>query len=96
MSRTRLAGLSPAARAWYLAKIAYLAERNPAAAAKLSEKMRFARQTLAEYPNVGPSGRSPGARRLVVGPYILTVRRHRGETEIIHIRHGRQTEKSKD
>ena len=93
MSRTRLAGLSPAARAWYLAEIAYLAERNPAAAAKLSEKMRFARQTLAEYPNVGPSGRSPGTRRLVVGPYILTVRRHRGETEIIHIRHGRQLDK---
>ena len=93
MSRTRLAGLSPAARAWYLAEIAYLAERNPAAAAKLSEKMRFARQSLAEYPNVGPSGRSPGTRRLVVGPYILTVRRHRGETEIIHIRHGRQLDK---
>lgn len=96
MTPPRLARMSPAAQAWYLAEIAYISERNPVAAAKISEMIRAARQTLADYPNIGPQGRAPGTRRMVIGPYVLTVRLHRGESEIIHIRHGRQTDKSKD
>ncbi|WP_068494386.1 type II toxin-antitoxin system RelE/ParE family toxin [Paramagnetospirillum marisnigri] len=96
MTPTRLARMSPAAQAWYLAEIAYISERNPDAAAKISRMIRAARQTLADYPKIGPPGRSPGTRRMVVGPYVLTVRLRRGETETIHIRHGRQTDKSKE
>ncbi len=92
MSLRRLAILSPEARAWYLAEIAYLAERNALAAEKVAKRIRAARQTLAEHPNVGPPGFIPGTRRLVVGPYVLTVRLRGGTPEIIDIRHGRQAD----
>jgi plasmid stabilization system protein ParE len=88
--------MSPAAQAWYLAEIAYISERNPVAATTISKMIRAARQTLADYPNIGPQGRAPGTRRMVVGPYILTVRLRGEESEFIAIRHGRQIDKSKE
>ena len=90
MSPRRLARMTLDAEAWYLAEIAYIAERNPAAAKKISAMIRAARRTLADYPNIGPPGHMPGTRRAVVGPYVLTIRIRAGTPEIIAIRHGRQ------
>jgi len=88
----RLARMTPEARAWYLAEIAYIAERNPAAAEKIAARMRTARQTLAEYPKSGPAGLIPDTRRFVVKPYIMTVRHRSGVLEIAAIRHARQSD----
>ena len=86
----RLARMSPQARAWYLAEIAYLAERNPPAAERVAVRMRAARELLVDHPKIGPAGLIPGTRRVVVGPYVLTVRQRGGVVEIAAIRHTRQ------
>jgi plasmid stabilization system protein ParE len=86
----RPARMSPEAMAWFLAEIKYLADRNPSAAAGVVERMRTARLALADYPQIGTLGLIPGTRRLVVGPYVLTVRQRGGVVEIAAIRHARQ------
>lgn len=83
----RLARLSPEAAAWLRAEIAYIADRNPAAAKKIA---RAARQMLSENPNIGPFGVIPGTRRFVVKPCVLTFRQRGGILEIVAIRHARQ------
>jgi plasmid stabilization system protein ParE len=82
--------MSPAARAWYLAEIRYLADRNADAAARVVDLIGTARTNLAEYPQVGVVGVISGTRRLVAGPYVLTTRQRGGVIEIVAIRHARQ------
>lgn len=86
----RLVRLSHQARAWLLAEIAYLAERDPAAARRVVAHLRAAQRNLARFPGMAQTGLIPGTRRLVVGDYVPTVRRHRGEVEIAAIRSARQ------
>jgi len=86
------ARLAPEARAWYLAEIAFIAERDPAAAARIAARIRAVRPTLADHPRIGPSGLIPGTRRVVVRPYVLTVLQRGGVVEIAAIRHGRQSD----
>jgi len=86
----RLARLSPAARQWFLAEIAYLAERDVRAAERLVRQMRAARRNLADFPRMAQTGLIPGTQRLVVGDYVLTVRQRTDDVEIVAIRHGRQ------
>ena len=93
MTPRRLAKLTFAAQSQYLAEIAYIAERNPAAAKKISAMIRTARQTLCEHPNIGRPGLIPGTRRMIVGAYVLTVHQYRGEPIIIDIRHGPQSDR---
>jgi plasmid stabilization system protein ParE len=88
----RPARMSPQARAWLLAEIKYLADRNPSAAAAVVERMRAARQTLGDYPRIGVAGLISGTRRLVVGPYVLAVRQRDDIVEIAAIRHARQSD----
>lgn len=90
--RLRFARMSPEAAAWLKAEIAYIAERNPAAASKIAARLRAARQSLADHPKIGPSGLIPGTRRMVVSPYVLTVRIRGGVVEIAAIRHVRQAD----
>jgi plasmid stabilization system protein ParE len=82
--------MSPAARAWYLTEIRYLADRNADAAAQVVEMMRTARLNLSEHPTLGRLGLIPGTRRLLVGPYVLTTRVRGGVVEIAAIRSSRQ------
>ena len=82
--------MAPMARAWYLAEIRYLADRNPGAAARVIEMIRMARLNLADYPDIGRQGLIPDTRHLTVGNYILTVRIHDKTLEIVAMRHGRQ------
>ena len=88
----RLARMSPQAAAWLKAEISYIADRNPAAARKIAARLRHARQNLAEFPKTSPAGIIPGTRRLVVSPYVLTVRQRDGVMEIAAIRHARQSD----
>lgn len=88
----RLARMSPEAASWLKTEIAYVADRNPAAARKIVERIRQARRNLAEYPRIGPPGLIPGTRRVVVSPYVLTVQQNSGVVEIAAIRHARQSD----
>lgn len=90
---SRLAPFTAPARAWFLAEVAFLAERNPAAATRIIAQFQAARRALAEHPDIARPGPAPGLRRFVVGPYVLTVRRMANSVEILSIRHGRQTDK---
>ncbi|ARJ66591.1 hypothetical protein WV31_13385 [Magnetospirillum sp. ME-1] len=88
----RLATLSPSVIDYLRRETAYIAQHNDKAARKIVSMIRVARKTLAEHPNIGSPGLIPDTRRLVVGPYVLTVRTKGGTPEIIDIRHGRQAE----
>ena len=75
------------------AQLAYLAERNPAAAQRLRERIAAAQQQIADFPQSAPRATSPGTRRLIVAPYILTYRERGTVVEILDVRHGRQAER---
>ncbi|ABD89909.1 type II toxin-antitoxin system RelE/ParE family toxin [Rhodopseudomonas palustris] len=75
-----------------LEQITYIAERSPAAAEKIIARMQEARRLLAEHPHSAPPGLIPGTRRMVVNPYILTVRQRNGVVEIAAIRHPGQSD----
>jgi len=75
------------------AQIAYVAERNPAAAQRLRVRIAAAQQQLADFPQSAPRADSPGTRRLVVAPYVLTYRQRGTLVEIIDVRHSRQAER---
>jgi plasmid stabilization system protein ParE len=82
--------LSARAQTWLHREVAYLAERSPAAARRLLERIEEARGQLSAFPRSGRPGLVPGTRRLVVTPYVLTYRERSENLEIIDIRHGRQ------
>lgn len=84
--------LMPPARAWLRAEVAYLTEKNPAAAEKVLARIRAAQRTLADYPKLGVAGLIPGTRRFVVTPYVLTIRIKPTLIEIVAIGHGRQSD----
>lgn len=71
----------------------YLAERNPAAAARLIEALILTADSLASFPDRGRPGRAPGTRELVtVYPYLLVyeVDRTGGVVRILRVWHGAQ------
>jgi plasmid stabilization system protein ParE len=69
---------------------AFLAEHSRPVAARFSASIRRAEQQLAEFPNSGMPGLSPGTRRLIVGDYILSYRRRAADVEIFAVRHARR------
>ena len=71
----------------------YLAERNPAAAARLIEALILAADSLASFPDRGRPGRAPDTRELVATySYLLVyaVDRSAGVVRILRIWHGAQ------
>ena|SRR5947209_8255191 len=80
----------PSAQRQLNAQLAFLGDRNPAAAYRLLDRIEAARQQLADFPRNAPRGAVPGTRRLIVAPYVLTYREAGDEIEIIDFRHGRQ------
>jgi toxin ParE1/3/4 len=72
-------------------QIAYLAARNPAASQRLLQRIADARQQLADFPQSGPPAVTPGLRRLIVAPYVLTYRIRGTVVEVLDFRHGRQS-----
>jgi plasmid stabilization system protein ParE len=75
------------------AQLAYLAEHNPAAARRVRERIAAAQQQLGDFPQSAPRATTPGTRRLVVAPYVLTYRERDSDIEIVDFRHGRQAER---
>src|SRR6266404_801180 len=75
------------------AQLAYVAERNPAAAQRLRQRIANAQRQLSDFPQSAPRANSPGTRRLVVAPYILTYRERGTVVEILDVRHSRQAER---
>ena len=69
---------------------ASLAEHSPPAAERFLEALGRAEQQLSEFPNPGAPGLRPGTRRLVVGNYIVSYRRHGAEVEIFAVRNARR------
>ena len=86
----RVAGMSPEAEAKFLEGIAYIAERNPSAAEKIVAKMRSLRERLIDFPNIGVRGEIPGTRRMVLNPFVLTVRQGKRGVQIAAVRHAKQ------
>src|SRR5580765_6481289 len=75
------------------AQLAYLAERNPGAARRVRERIAAAQRQLADFPLSAARATTPGTRRLVVAPYVLTYRERGSDIEIVDFRHGRQAER---
>src|ERR1700677_2422920 len=86
----RRARLSKRAQSWLERELRYLASRSPAAAKRLAMRVRDARTLLTEHPKSAQAGQIQGTRRFVIPPYVLTVRRKDGITEIVAIRHAQR------
>lgn len=84
--------IAPRARRWFLAELAGLIETNPQAAERLVERFAMFQANLAEFSGMGVRGDIPGTRRVVMKPYILTIRVKSGFIEIVAIRHARQSD----
>jgi addiction module RelE/StbE family toxin len=69
-----------------------IAADNPAAAARLVERIRTAVERLGAHPGIGRPGRVAGTRELVIAgtPYIVPYRVKDEVVQIITILHGAQ------
>lgn len=72
--------------------VTYLAERNPAAAAKTAAALHDAASLLSDHPRMGRKGRVPGTRELVVSrlPFVIAYRVRRDRVEVLRVIHGRR------
>jgi len=70
----------------------FLAERNPAAALRMDERIDEAVEHLIEYPQIGREGRVEGTRELVIGntPYIAAYKVGVEGILILRLLHGAQ------
>jgi plasmid stabilization system protein ParE len=85
----RAVKLSAKARRWFLHRVAELNDLNPPAARKLVERFQQFRENRAEFSGMGVTGDIPGTRRVVMAPYVLTVRATATTIEILAMRHGK-------
>jgi len=71
------------------AAVEYIAADNPAAAAKVAQRIWNAAQLLADQPGMGRPGRVAGTRELVVPglPYILPYIENKGAVIILRVLH---------
>jgi plasmid stabilization system protein ParE len=72
--------------------LADLGEHNPAAARKILQRFRALRQKIADFPNMAQRGAFTNTRRVVMRPFILTIRLNDDFVEIVAARHERQAE----
>jgi toxin ParE1/3/4 len=74
------------------AQLKYIADRNPAAAARLGDAIRAAVVLLADNPHMGRAGRVDGTRELVVArtPFVIVYRVVATEVRIIRMLHSAQ------
>ena len=81
----------PKARHDLLDIAAFIRQRNPLAAQRLSALIRDAAERLPEHPYIHRPGRVPGTREAVVHPnYILIYRVLADTVEVITVLHARQ------
>lgn len=69
---------------------AYIAEENPAAAARSIERIRKALEAVRRHPEIGRAGRVDGTRELIVPgtPFIVAYRQKAKRIEILSVIHG--------
>jgi toxin ParE1/3/4 len=84
--------LSPQARQALHEQIAYLAERNPAAARQTRDRLVAALQSLETNPNAGRPGLVTDTRELVVAhtPYLFVFEVAANQVNVLRLYHGRQ------
>lgn len=81
----------PAAADDLAAIIAYISERNPAAAAAMADRLLTDAELLSQLPALYRPGRIPGTREFVSHPNYLLVYRVLGDAvEILNVVHTRQ------
>lgn len=70
----------------------YIAEDNPAAADRISDRLYVAALQLADFPHLGRTGRKRRTRELFVAGtyYTLIYRVMKHGVEILHVRDGRR------
>ena len=73
-------------------QLSYIAERNPLAAADMSDAIEAAVSRLADFPESARSGRVPGTRELVVpsSPFVVVYRIEATGVVILRVLHGAQ------
>lgn len=83
-------GWSPTARADLRHIEAYIAERNPRAAAKVAQAILPGIESLRQFSGIGRPGRVPDTRELVISdtPYIVPYRVVGERVDIIAVIHG--------
>jgi toxin ParE1/3/4 len=71
----------------------YIAKDDPIAARNAVQRIRTAVDQLADYPNMGRTGRVPLTRELIVGgtPWIIVYRVRADVIEVIRVLHGAQS-----
>jgi toxin ParE1/3/4 len=71
---------------------AYIAEENPSAARKIAQIIRSAAEKLADFPDLGRTGRVQGTRELVIAgtAYIVVYARVENELWLVNVLHGRR------
>lgn len=74
------------------AQLAYISERNPAAAIDIGDAIESSVSRLANFPESGRPGRVPGTRELVVTgtPFIVVYRIEPTALVILRVLHGAQ------
>lgn len=72
--------------------MAYVRERNPAAANAMLERIRRSAGRLADHPRSGRAGRVTGTRELVVPdtPYVVPYRLVGETVQLLRVLHGAQ------
>ena len=69
----------------------FIADRNPAAAARLAELLEHATERLTDHPYMHRTGRLPDTREAIITPnYILVYRIGAEAIEILAVKHTRQ------
>ena len=89
--------MSAKARAYLRKEAKYLRDRNQAAAAAFSARMKHARELLSDFPELGTGKMGlphSDMRCLVAGDYLMDYQIRGDEVLILAIRHGRQLEVS--
>jgi toxin ParE1/3/4 len=74
------------------AQLAYIAERNPAAAIHIGDAIADSVSRLADFPESGRNGRVPGTRELVVSdtPYVVVYRIEAASVVVLRVLHNAQ------
>jgi toxin ParE1/3/4 len=75
--------------------LAHIAEENPAAAWRTYDRIVSRADELIDFPELGPPGREPETRELVVlqTRYVIVYRLSPGLIEIAAVWHGKQSRK---
>lgn len=84
---------SPRARYFVRREAAYLRDRNPAAADRFRHDLNQFVKALAQFPSMGQEAADlpfRGARRFVVGDYLIHYEIGNAAIVILTIRHGRE------